>query len=54
MDDWNYSYDKLPADGDEDADCCNICFCFWVKFLHFLYLHIYDAQCQYHKLQVPI
>ena len=31
MDDWDYGDEKLPTDGGEDADCCKMFSCFWVR-----------------------
>ena len=31
MEEWNYEEDKIPMDGDEDADCCHLFNCFWVR-----------------------
>ena len=31
MDEWDYGDEKLPTDGGEDADCCKMFSCFWVR-----------------------
>ena len=31
MEEWDYDEDKIPTDRDEDADCCHLFTCFWVR-----------------------
>ena len=31
MEEWDYDEDKIPTDRDEDADCCHLFMCFWVR-----------------------